>query len=284
MDAFEFKAYGSLEHTVENLVNSDINANNFFETLNRIFNTEIIIYKNTIEDVFNDLFISGGSAAQFKIFPTTISIHNKIEDLTSTHSIVLIWNNNILYLYDPNGVYNTEIAVQYTINDKIQWLQQDYGYYCYNEYFNSTEAFQTYIQTKFNISCMVPNTLGAQFLLPLTTENTRYISEGGYCMFFNYMAIEYILRNYNNTNLPDLYHTITTFPFSNVFPKPASKIAARNGTAKPNTFEGETNTIVNNVFNSYGGKKNKKICSRKFKKSKRKTKKSNKKKSNKSKK
>ncbi len=239
----------SLNNTVENLVNSDINADIFFETLNRIFHTEIIFYKNTIEDVFSDLFTSGGSREQFKIFPTTISIHNQIDNETSTHSIVLIWNNDILYLYDPNGAYNTQ-------EPGVQGMIQEYGYSCFGQYFNSTLEFQNYITNNYNIDFQVPLNLGAQYLLKIATESS-YIGDGGYCMFFNYMAIEYILRNYNNnTNLQDLYITITTSPFSNVFPKPASKMAALNGTARPNTFEWETNRIVNDVFNRYGGKKN----------------------------
>jgi len=239
----------NINNTVENLVNSDINANIFFETLNRIFHTEIIFYKNTIEDVFSDLFTSGGSREQFKIFPTTISIHNQIDNETSTHSIVLIWNNDILYLYDPNGAYNTQ-------EPGVQGMIQEYGYSCFGQYFNSTLEFQNYITNNYNIDFRVPLNLGAQYLLKIATESS-YIGDGGYCMFFNYMAIEYILRNYNNnTNLQDLYITITTSPFSNVFPKPASKMAALNGTARPNTFEWETNRIVNDVFNRYGGKKN----------------------------
>jgi hypothetical protein len=239
----------SLNNTVENLVNDDINADIFFETLNRIFHTETIFYKNTIEDVFSDLFTSGGSREQFKIFPTTISIHNQIDNETSTHSIVLIWNNDILYLYDPNGAYNTQ-------EPGVQGMIQEYGYSCFGQYFNSTLEFQNYITNNYNIDFRVPLNLGAQYLLKIATESS-YIGDGGYCMFFNYMAIEYILRNYNNnTNLQDLYITITTSPFSNVFPKPASKMAALNGTARPNTFEWETNRIVNDVFNMYGGKKN----------------------------
>ncbi len=239
----------SLNNTVENLVNDDINADIFFETLNRIFHTETIFYKNTIEDVFSDLFTSGGSREQFKIFPTTISIHNQIDNETSTHSIVLILYNNILYLYDPNGAYNTQ-------EPGVQGMIQEYGYSCFGQYFNSTLEFQNYITNNYNIDFQVPLNLGAQYLLKIATESS-YIGDGGYCMFFNYMAIEYILRNYNNnTNLQDLYITITTSPFSNVFPKPASKMAALNGTARPNTFEWETNRIVNDVFNMYGGKKN----------------------------
>ncbi len=217
--------------------------------MNRIFHTETIFYKNTIEDVFSDLFTSGGSREQFKIFPTTISIHNQIDNETSTHSIVLIWNNDILYLYDPNGAYNTQ-------EPGVQGMIQEYGYSCFGQYFNSTLEFQNYITNNYNIDFRVPLNLGAQYLLKIATESS-YIGDGGYCMFFNYMAIEYILRNYNNnTNLQDLYITITTSPFSNVFPKPASKMAALNGTARPNTFEWETNRIVNDVFNMYGGKKN----------------------------
>ena len=120
-----------INNTVENLVNNDINADIFFETLNRMFHTETIFYKQEIQDVFYDLFTSGGSQDQFKIFPTTISIHNQIDNETSTHSIVLIWNNDILYLYDPNGAYNTQ-------DPGVQGMIQDYGYKCYNKYFNST--------------------------------------------------------------------------------------------------------------------------------------------------
>ena len=62
----EFSAYGSHKAAVKNLVNKDIDAKKFFETLNsRGWSIE---YHNRIEDVFEYLFVAGGSQkTNFKI-------------------------------------------------------------------------------------------------------------------------------------------------------------------------------------------------------------------------
>ena len=51
----EFSAYGSLKGKVEDLVNKDIDAKKFFETLNS--RRSPVEYKDTIEDVFKYLFV-----------------------------------------------------------------------------------------------------------------------------------------------------------------------------------------------------------------------------------
>ena len=243
----EFSAYGSLQDKVRDLVDRDNGAKIFFENLNKITFSHIILYKAYIHEVFEDLFLPNGSGGEYSssklgIFPTTVQIQIREDGKPQSHSIVLIWNGYTLYLYDPNGAYNTQ-------EPGVQGMIQEYGYSCFGKYFNSTLEFQTYIQTIFNITFTVPTNIGAQYLLRIATESS-YISEGGYCMFFNYKAIEYILKNYNNTNLQDLYITITTSPFSKVFPKPAANRPALNGTVGPTTFEGQTIQIIEEVFGS----------------------------------
>ena len=69
----EFSAYGSLKGKVEDLVNKDIDAKKFFETLNS--RRSPVEYKDSIEDVFKYLFVDNKhKKTNFKIFPTTIQI------------------------------------------------------------------------------------------------------------------------------------------------------------------------------------------------------------------
>jgi len=247
----EFSAYGSHKAAVKNLVNKDIDAKKFFETLNsRGWSIE---YHNRIEDVFEYLFVAGGSKkTNFKIFPTTIQIHDIKGNNSSTHSIVLIWSNKKLYLYDPNGVYDTSQPKWY---EGVGYeLQQDYGYKFNGKYFDSTKKFQKYIIKNYSKHFRVPESLGAQYILPITEGETKYIGAGGYCMFFNYMAIERIKRS-GKRRFPSTYSKLTTQPFTKIFPPPATEAEALGGSAKEDTFEGQTQQIVNNVWKSGGGRR-----------------------------
>ena len=137
----EFSAYGSLKGKVEDLVNKDIDAKKFFETLNS--RRSPVEYKDSIEDVFKYLFVDNKhKKTNFKIFPTTIQIYDEKENVSSTHSIVLIWSNKTLYLYDPNGVYDTSQEKWYEGLREGDTLQQDYGYKFKGIYFDSTKKFQ----------------------------------------------------------------------------------------------------------------------------------------------
>ena len=260
----EFSAYGSLKGKVEDLVNKDIDAKKFFETLNS--RRSPVEYKDSIEDVFKYLFVDNKhKKTNFKIFPTTIQIYDEKENVSSTHSIVLIWSNKTLYLYDPNGVYDTSQEKWYEGLREGDTLQQDYGYKFKGIYFDSTKKFQETIKKDYAINFKVPESLGAQFLLPITEGKTKYIGAGGYCMFFNYMAIERIKRS-GKRRLPSTYSKITTQPFTNVFPRPAPEAEALGGNASKDTFEGATKEIVDVVF----GKKKKRRGGRRKKRSTRK--------------
>jgi hypothetical protein len=243
----EFSAYKQYTRQVERLVDDDVNADRFFNSLNT--ENQYIQYEDNISQIFDSF--EKWSNRDFIIFPTTIQIYNKDTKERSTHSILLIWKDSELYLYDPNGVYNTEEMKYY--ESVGHELQQDYGYEYKNEYFGSTEKFQSFIKQTYHLDLHVPKDIGAQVWLQIE-ENTSYIGGGGYCMFFNYMVIEYILKNHTK-KFSSIYNTITTPPFRGVFPKPASKTNALNGNARENTFEGKTFAIVEKVFSYNGGKR-----------------------------
>ena len=99
-------------------------------------------------------------------------------------------------------------------------LQQDYGYKFNGKYFDSTKKFQKYITKNYSKHFRVPESLGAQYILPITEGETKYIGAGGYCMFFNYMAIERIKRS-GKRGFPSTYSKLTTQPFTKIFPPPA---------------------------------------------------------------
>jgi len=241
----EFNAYGKYKTDVERLVNDDIGADIFFNSLNN--ESDVVTYIDKIENIFNDL--NKWKGYDCKIFPTTIQINNKYDNIQSTHSVVLILKDGNFYFYDPNGVYNTEEEINY---ENYGLLQQNFGYGYNGTYFGSTIKFKKFIEKNYKINLSVSTTLGAQFLLPIE-EDTIYIKEGGYCMFFNYMVIEYVLNNINIIDIVTLYDKIITYPFNDIFNKPAAKIAAKRGKAKPSTFEGKTVEIIKKVFKK-GGK------------------------------
>jgi len=244
----EFDAYGKLKKNVEKLVDNDTQADVFFNNLNNHTSDIKVDYIDEIQDVLADY--DNWSNEKFVIFPTTIQIYDGETNDRSTHSILLIWTNAKLYLYDPNGAYNTKIKVTY--KSSVTKLKQSYGYMLNNTYFHSTVIFKKYIKDRYKITLNIPTDLGAQYLLPIEETNTIYIREGGYCMFFNYMVIEYILNNFEQP-FESIYDTITKSPFDGVFPTPATDDDAIKGTAPENTFEGKTIQIVEQVFSKKGG-------------------------------
>jgi hypothetical protein len=256
----EFDAYGEYKTDVSNLVNSDIGADIFFNSLNT-GSRDVVTYISAIEDILKQLSEGKWDDYYFKIFPTTIQINNKYGDI-STHSVVLIWENRILYLYDPNGVYNTEEYIDY---GKYGEIQQSLGYEYDNTYFGSTDTFKDFIEQKYNIMFLVPTSLGPQFIFNIEEEDTIYIKEGGYCMFFNYMTIEYILNNIDTIKFTQIYNQITIYPFNSIFNEPAEIHEAKNGKATTDTFEGKTVEIIKKVFGKKGGYKAQKRKPRKNK-------------------
>lgn len=246
----EFHAYGKLKEKVENLVNDDIDAEKFFNSLNK-FSDISVRYIDKIENVLDEYNV--WSKEDFIIFPTTIQISNQDTLEVSTHSILLIWNEDKLYLYDPNGAYNTKKVVLFKSKTNRNEMES-FGYMLGDLYFDSTIQFKNYIKKNYNIQLHIPTDLGAQYLLPIEGDNTSYISSGGYCMFFNYMVIEYIANNMNES-FNKIYKAITNYPFNNVFPRPATEDDALNGTAHEDTFEGKTVQIIKDVFSKKGGKR-----------------------------
>lgn len=257
----EFKAYKKLKNKVQKLVDEDKEAETFFNNLKKYAPEDVkIVYIDEIIDVLNDY--DEWKKERFIIFATTIQISNQYEDEVSTHSILLIWNGNKLYLYDPNGAYNTEEVVLFKSKTNRDEMES-FGYMLGDLYFDSTIQFKNYIKKNYSIELQVPDDMGAQTLL-LIEGNSTYIHRGGYCMFFNYMVIEYILSNLEKP-FYKIYKTITNSPFKNVFPPPATSVDALNGTAPKNTFEGKTVQIIEDVFNTTIGGNRKRKTKRKRK-------------------
>jgi len=244
----EFDGYGDLKLKVEQLVDNDKEANTFFQSLTT---PDIpVIYIDTIEDCFTDIINFKYVNYDFIIFPTTIKLYNRKTKEYSTHSIVIFYHNYGIYLYDPNGNYNTDP------NDS--GVIQDWGYFFNGVYYSKMEDFKDSIERPHLIQFVTPQTPGIQFLLPIIGENTQYIKKGGYCMFFNYMAIQKVLY-YGKDAFKDVYNSLTNDPFEYksqyLFYKPATEIQARDGTAGPNTFEGKTKEIIENIFQVNNSKK-----------------------------
>ena len=248
-DQNEFTAYGKVMNSVEKLVNEDIGADKFFESLSD--GSFVVEYMEKIEDFFESKF----SPEKLKIIPTTIQLRDLGDDnFRSTHSIILMWVNEKLYLYDPNGAYN--------VIDGVRGYQGGVflSKFCYsfgNEKYTSTEKFQNFIKEEYKIDLIIPRSLGPQATMRLTEGETKYIGEGGYCMFFNYMIIDRIknirrakIRN-PYVNFPLIYDNIDI----GTFPPPARPEEAYSGTAPSSSFEGKTKVIVNRIFGSGGRRK-----------------------------
>jgi len=191
MSYTEFSAYGPYAKTVEQLVEHDIGAKYFFEdhksdALPVIYIPGLHLPRRRIK-IIKPLQASPNFHL---IIATTIALQNidkgekPIRHINSTHSILLLWDGITMYLYDPNGNYNIEYQ---------SWVYKIYrgpGQQSV-EFPSTTEAAAQQLAHLLQIPFMVPTTVGIQ-VLNQTIADSPYIGRGGYCMFYNWLAIHFV--------------------------------------------------------------------------------------------
>ena len=182
MATAEFSQFGSLKDLIEGLVESDMHAKEFFESLYDGGEVEVC-YESKLSEAINKLKEATKSTKSDKlIVVTTIELFDTENHILSgsRHSIFFVYSNNTIYLYDPNGVYNKS---------------KTFAYNHENKFYPNTNAFKNFLKTQFpDKKIIVPTKIGIQQSIE-TPDNTGWINEGGYCMFYNSDMIREILGN-----------------------------------------------------------------------------------------
>jgi hypothetical protein len=163
----EFSQYGDHSGWVRNLVNNDKDAKKFFESLDG----DISVSYQSLRDTIKLLKTEKG------IFVTKIATGFPTGDdfvKTGIHSIFFYATKKAIYLYDPNGIYSND----------------DPLHFYYYVPIHSTEAFCEKLTERIGREVIGPTRRGIQY--KLVSENNGHIHDGGYCMFFNYLAIQYL--------------------------------------------------------------------------------------------
>ena len=197
----EFSKYGKHSEWVKKLVNKDIDAETFFEN---ITGDIPVSYHQSFDETLTKLGQEG-------IFVT------RIYTTHGYHSIFFyVTRNKTIYLYDPNG----------------DFISSDPVHYVHGQIFNSTKDFQVWLQDRIGHAVVVPDRQGIQ--TKIVSKDNGYIHGGGYCMFFNYIAIQYLQAH------PRGYYTLTREP-EKVFPPMAKG-------DEGGTMEERTEQIVSSIL------------------------------------
>ncbi len=177
----EFSAYDDLAEKVKQLVNDDIGAKEFFESLST---PKFKVKYGSFGDAMG--FIQGADDTKVMVF--AMPIKNKLTGFKSMHSIFIYKGKGAPTWYDPNGAYGTGANERYLVNGK---------------------AFET--SAKFFLWWNIPELAhkqgkGAQAFINMPNEG--YIHDNGYCMFLNYLAIEYLKEEKNSRKIDDYLKSI----------------------------------------------------------------------------
>ena len=107
-----------------------------------------------------------------------------------THALCLVKKATYYYLFDPNGPV-------------ISGQGKDYHEYIYESLSFTSRKFITRLCSKYNIPTdrfvYEKKNLGIQGFSP-EEDNTEFIKQGGYCMFYLHWFINYIAEPANWTN------------------------------------------------------------------------------------
>ena len=164
----EFEAYGDKKEIVRQLVDEDdpTLCHKFFEFQSEIVKPLSFSLLQSLNQYKN---------YQRAIIPILIECFDMDEGIVSgCHSIVLIIDHNSRTIYDPNGY----------INDNDRYL-----YYINGDYFTTDQ-----VEEKYGI--LISKNDGIQNQIPIKSKNdTKYIAEGGYCMFYCWLAIKYFVES-----------------------------------------------------------------------------------------
>jgi len=243
----EFSAYGIRSHLVNALVNNDTHAEHFF-TYGRL---EHVSYFDTIEDLLSAY--SEDTLDRSHVCLTTIRLFDRETQtpVGGTHSILLYFDANTggsLYLYDPNGTYDTKSGYIYLLDRKKLPRRISPKRTMYATGFSTMKIFRNWIEEYTGMIVSTPSTPGIQSVL-YTSPVSAYIANYGYCMFYNYFISSFIIsQRAEKQNHDTIFKQITGSTRGLRIPTPASYTDAQNGSAPMGTIEQWTADIVNHVF------------------------------------
>jgi hypothetical protein len=178
----EFSAYEKNADTVKQMVDDDNLqiTKTFFKKLG-------INYEENIEKILPEL-IKNLSRYEFLIIPTRVRFLEKkypIEIKDNFHAVCLVLFKGVIYFFDPNGV--TQDPKYSFVYDKKEFLST-------KEYLKKFDLSNKIVYIKQE---------GPQIFS--TSSKSKYINNGGYCMFYNYLFIENLIEKYKNHELTHQY-------------------------------------------------------------------------------
>jgi hypothetical protein len=141
----------------------------FYKNIN-----DAVTYKEDIQVALEEL-IKDKDTKTFDIIPTRVRISKRNVKSDNFHAICLVLFDGIIYFFDPNGVIpdpNLFFVYKNTLG-KLEWL-----------------TTKKYLD-KFNNPIEYIKKEGPQ-MFTKSEEECEYINEGGYCMFYIYVFIEYL--------------------------------------------------------------------------------------------
>jgi hypothetical protein len=199
----EFSAYGIYSGLVKMMIDKDKPKSmikRFYESFKSCIPVKYyksleyaMVYLNTIEN---------------GITATTVSLKNNISKKLHSHAICILKKNSKYYLFDPNGAI-------------ILNKQKDYYMYFYGNNKNlTTTSFVNILKDLYNIKDFVYEDyyLGIQTTAP-DHKKSRYINRGGFCMFYLFLFIQYILENWSDYEIESVIKYNYEYD-TGVFPKP----------------------------------------------------------------
>lgn len=200
----EFSKYGNFKLIVEEMVNYDNEVyvkpfyeslsgkitveyiDNFWDALNKIKKSKKSIIATRIEIVNQDHLNKSCSCNQ-----KFIICKNNSGDKFSSHAVSLFKNksNGRIYMFDPNGVF---------YKNEHQWLYKSKNG---NNLLESKDFEKEY-------DLDLPKFSGVQSLCQFT--DPTYIDYCGFCMFYNFIGIKYVMDKLESGYRKDITSLIKT--------------------------------------------------------------------------
>ena len=179
----EFSAYGTKKSIVKSMVEDDHakNVKSFYESIG-----SSVFYYTTLDKAL-EFLTNESKPRKNKI----ISVATRVKflkpgkaDSEDYHAVCLVRDSDDDYFFfDPNGPV-------------LSGMGPDYHMFRYDNHENlSTSQLLRLLKKKYNIDSVdyEKKKEGIQLFAP-TSNNSKYINEGGYCMFYIYLFINYLVE------------------------------------------------------------------------------------------
>lgn len=194
----EFTAYGDKSNQVKKMVN-----NNNVGVCTKFYSHRSKLVSSFKTNFFKEY--DSYDLSETKIIPIFIELYDMNDEVPAgNHAVLLVQDKGTRYLFDPNGVVDGDSRYVYYDSSKDHIYESDALTY------------------HFNVN--TPLTKGVQQLSPGDVD-TKYISEGGYCMFYVRQALNYLVQEKEkkkSIDLTQLAHKLSQRKFYNSKESPFS--------------------------------------------------------------